>query len=107
MFAKLAMVLIAATALGAALLGLRQQRVQTVGAMAALHARMNATRQMLWDTQVRIAEASSPPRLREALQRAGLATEPINAPPVEASTQAAPDRGRVPLIAAGRHHDRD
>lgn len=80
MFPKLAIALIAATAFGATLLGLRQQRVQTVGQMAALHAQMNRTRQEMWDTQVRIAEHASPTRLKEALQRAGLDVEPWTRP---------------------------
>ncbi len=96
MFAKLAIVLIAAAAIGAVLLGLRQQRVQTVGRMAAMHAQMNRTRQSMWDTQVRIAQHANPSQLKDALQRAGLQVEPM----------VAPSR-HLPSVAASRAHDRD
>jgi hypothetical protein len=99
MFPKLAVSLIVAAAIGAALLGLRQQRVQTVSHMAALHAKMNGTRQSMWDTQVRIAQHANPQRLREALQRAGVEVEPIVVP--------ARPRRALPTIAASHAHDRD
>lgn len=98
MFPKLALSLIVATAIGAALLGLRQQRVQTVSRMAALHAAMNSTRQTMWDTQVRIAQHANPQQLKEALQRAGVAVEPIRLHD--------PSRS-LPSVAASHAHERD
>lgn len=98
MFAKLALSLIVATAIGAALLGLRQQRVQTVSQMAALHASMNSTRQSMWDTQVRIAQHANPQQLKDALERAGLQVEPI---------RLDPSLRHLPSVAASQAHDRN
>ena len=108
MFPKLAIAIIAATAIGAALLGLRQQRVQTVNRMAMLHSQMNKTRQSMWDTQVRIAEFANPTRLREAMTRAGLNVEPLFAPtPGRAPGSPPGSAPAMPSVAASPTHARD
>ena len=68
-------------ALAAALLGLRQQRLQMQHEMTRMHGRMDAARQQTWDLQVRIAEGTQPLVLQEALQRAGLELEPLQIQP--------------------------
>lgn len=117
MFAKLAIAILVATAIGAGLLGLRQQRVQTVNRMAMLHSQMNRTRQSMWDTQVRIAEFANPARLREAMARAGVAVEPLFSPvpvpgPGRNSSGVAQRRGTesqaaLPSVAVSPAHARD
>ena len=77
MYAKL-LVLIASVTVGAAvLLHLRQQRFDAMYEMALLHQQMNADRQALWHWQARIAAATEPPTLIQALARAELALEPV------------------------------
>jgi cell division protein FtsL len=70
-------VILAAAAIAMALLGLRQQRLATMHRMARLHANMTESRQMMWDLQVRIAEASRPATLQDAAARTGLQVEPL------------------------------
>ena len=77
MLAKLITVVIVATAVAAVLLGLRQQRLQLMHEMAAMHSRINDNRQVMWDLQVRIAERTQPEALHAALARAELEVQPI------------------------------
>lgn len=76
MYAKLFIAVLATVVLGAALLGLRQQRLQTMHEMAELHADMDRARRATWDLQVRIGEKIEPDRLREAIERNQLVMEP-------------------------------
>ena len=76
MYAKLFVTVLAATALGAAVLGLRQQRLQTMHEMAELHADMDRTRRETWNLQIQIGERVEPDRLREAIDRNQLVMEP-------------------------------
>lgn len=77
MFVKLLTVVVFATALAAALLSVRQQRLQAMHEMAQHHRQIDAARQATWDTQVKIAQRLRPGELREALERARLALEPV------------------------------
>ncbi|MEM9420354.1 MAG: hypothetical protein AAGA25_15050 [Planctomycetota bacterium] len=63
-----------------ALLGLHQQRMQTLHAMSDLHVQMDADRKATWDAQSEIAEGSHPVALKEAVQRIGLDLEPLKLP---------------------------
>lgn len=76
MYAKLFIAVLAITVLGAALLGLRQQRLQTMHEMAELHADMDRARRDTWNLQVEIGEKIEPDRLREAIERNQLVLEP-------------------------------
>ena len=96
MYAKLFIAVLATVVLGAALLGLRQQRLQTMHEMAELHADMDKARRDTWDLQVRIGEQIEPERLREAIERNQLVMEPSTR-----ATEAAPPptqfvRGTMP-----------
>ena len=77
MFTKLLAVIVFVTAVGAALLALRQQRLESMHDMATLHGQMDQDRQATWDCQVRLAEAVEPARLREAIERAQLKLQPL------------------------------
>ncbi len=81
MYAKLFVTVLAATALGAGLLGLRQQRLQTMHEMAELHADMDRPRRDTWDLQIEIGEKIEPDRLREAIDRNQLVMEPSTRAP--------------------------
>ena len=67
----------AATLVAAALLHVRQQRFDAMHEMATLHRQMNDHRQALWRWQARIAKATEPPALIQAIARAELALEPV------------------------------
>lgn len=91
MVAKMIMVVVFAAAVGAVLLGLRQQRLQLMHEMARMHAQMNRSRQDTWDLQVKIAEGTQPGELREAIARSNLELEPI--------TPADPSAGWPSVVA--------
>lgn len=72
------------SAVGAGLLGLRQQQLNDKHAMAESHAEMKEGREHIKDLQVRIAKMTRPEALYEAIERAELQVEPIARRPVEA-----------------------
>lgn len=74
------------SAVGAGLLGLRQQQLNDKHAMAVSHAQMKDAREHIKDLQVRIAKMTRPEALREAIERVDLSVEPISSRPT-----AAPD----------------
>lgn len=76
-FAKLLVVIVGAAAIGAALLGMRQQRLQIMHQMAQLYRQMDQSRQETWDLQVEIAQRIRPEALRAAAERASLVLEPV------------------------------
>jgi len=76
MFAKLLTALVLAVLIGSAVFSLRQQRLELMHEITALHRQMNRDRQTTWDSQVRIANRTSPVALHEAIARAGLDMEP-------------------------------
>ncbi len=97
MFARLLFTIASLTVIAAALLGLRQQRLQTMHAMAQLHVRMDADRKATWDAQAQIAEGMHPAALREAVRRVGLELEPLPSPEPQlrsAAAEAWPDPDR-------------
>lgn len=75
MFLKCATAIIIAALTGAFLLGLRQQRFETMHNMAKIHSGMNSTRQTMWNLQTRIAAQIQPVRLQEAIVKANLPFE--------------------------------
>lgn len=77
MLPKLIAVVVIGTALAAVLLGMRQQRLQMMHEMARMHSKINASRQEVWDLQVKIAERMEPEFLKAAIARAELQLEPI------------------------------
>lgn len=66
------------SAVGAGLLGLRQQQLNDKHAMAVSHAEMKESREHIKDLQVRIAKMTRPEALNEAIERAELQVEPIS-----------------------------
>ena len=85
MFFKCAIAIIIAAVTGAMLLGLRQQRFETMHNMAKIHSGMNSTRQTMWNLQTRVAGHIQPARLQEAITQANLPFETFTpSTPVEA-----------------------
>lgn len=68
----------ALTAIGAGLLGLRQQQHNHLHAIAAMHAQMRDDREAVKDLKVRIAQRDNPDALRETIRRLNLQYEPIS-----------------------------
>ena len=87
MLGKLLTLIVFIIAIGAALLGMRQYRLNIQGDMTRLHHEMNQSRKELWDMQVRIARQTEPQALRQAVQRAQLELEPITPATQPAATQ--------------------
>ena len=97
MFSRALAILLFATAIGVALLALRQQRLTMMHEMALIHADMNQSRQHMWDLQVRIADKVEPPKLAKAIERAKLKLEPA-APGAAEAMQA--ERAGVSNVSA-------
>ena len=74
-------VVILLSAIGAGLLGLRQQQLNDKHAMAQSHAEMKEAREHIKDLQVRIAKMTRPEALNEAIERVQLRVEPISRRP--------------------------
>lgn len=74
-------VVILLSAVGAGLLGLRQQQLNDKHAMAVSHAQMKNAREHIKDLQVRIAKMTRPEAIREAIERVDLRVEPISTGP--------------------------
>ena len=77
MYAKMLLLIACATVFAVALLHMRQERLDAMHDMATLHGQMNDNRQAMWRWQSRIAEASDPPALLQAIVRAELDLEPL------------------------------
>ena len=93
MFTKGLLVIVCGTAIAVGLLAMRQHRLTAMHDMTRLHAKMNDSREGMWDMQVRIACRIDPPKLAKAIERAKLQLEPATPGVVEASqrlTAAAP-----------------
>ena len=71
-------VVVLLSAIGAGLLGLRQQQLNDKHAMAASHAQMKDAREHIKDLQVRIAKMTRPEALKDAIDRADIRVEPIS-----------------------------
>lgn len=78
-------VVVLLSAVGAGLLGLRQQQLNDKHAIAKSHAEMKEAREHIKDLQVRIAKMTRPEAINEALERADLTVEPISRRPVSES----------------------
>ncbi|MCC7193547.1 MAG: hypothetical protein IT444_12275 [Phycisphaeraceae bacterium] len=76
MFLKGLAIIVFIVGIAVVLLGMRQERLTSMHEMAQLHAKMNRSRQAMWDMQVRVAGKTSPEALAEAVQRAKLQLEP-------------------------------
>jgi len=84
------------SAIGAGLLGLRQQQLNDKHAMAQSHAQMKDDRELIKDLQVRIARLTRPEALRDAIERARLDMQPISrgtATPTDDPDQPDPQDG--------------
>lgn len=79
MLPRLLLLLIGLSLIGSAALELRRQRNEQLHAIAELHLEMDRTRKATWDTQYRIVERTSPPRLLAALKRLEIPTRPVPA----------------------------
>lgn len=77
----LAVVLLLA-AIGAGLLGMRQQQLNDKHAIAEHHGQMKSDREQIKDLQVRIARKTTPEALQQAIDQAQLQLEPITREPV-------------------------
>lgn len=80
MLPKLFFTIASIALIAGALLGLHQQRLQTLHAMADLHVQMDGDRKATWDAQAKIAEGTHPVALYEAVHRIGLDLEALPAP---------------------------
>ena len=84
MFPRLLATAAAIAVVAAALLALRQQRLQTLHAMGELHVQMDRDRKLTWDAQTDIAEGTHPGALHAAVERVNLKLGPsapaVNAP---------------------------
>lgn len=76
MFHKLAMLTLMLVCLGAALLLLRQQRLELANRNAALYWEIQRHRQVIWATEARGAELLRPSELQKRVERAKLGLEP-------------------------------
>jgi len=77
MLSKFIMAIVLGLLMGVTLLELRQQRIDAMHDMAAMHRAMNRTRQTIWNHQAHINEAIRPDQLQQAIERSGLELEPI------------------------------
>lgn len=85
-------VVVLLSAVGAGLLGLRQQQLNDKHAMAVSHAEMKDAREHIKDLQVRIAKMTRPEVLQQAIDRVDLRVEPISrrpAPDEQEDTESA------------------
>lgn len=78
------------SAIGAGLLGLRQQQLNDKHSMAQSHAEMKNDRETIKDLQVRIAKLTRPEALRDAIERARLEMQPISRRSDEPTTDSDP-----------------
>ena len=85
-------VVILLSAVGAGLLGLRQQQLNDKHAMAHSHAEMKEGREHIKDLQVRIARMTRPQALKQAIERARLNVEPISRSMANPENETAPDQ---------------
>jgi hypothetical protein len=77
MLPRLLLLLLTLSLIGSAALELRRQRHEQLHAIAELHLDMDRVRKATWDTQYRIVELTSPPRLLAALDRLDIPTRPV------------------------------
>lgn len=88
MFHKLAILTLMLVFLAAALLILRQERLEAANRNAALYWQIQRSRQSIWATQARSAALLRPNELRERIEHAKL-----NLQPLDPAKAADPSRG--------------
>lgn len=81
MFAKTLFLIVVGTAMGTALLGLRQRQLELAHTNAVLHRQIDLSRQVLWNMQTRIARGTDPETLRRVVVETALPLEPVVARP--------------------------
>ncbi|XAM00217.1 hypothetical protein OT109_02285 [Phycisphaeraceae bacterium D3-23] len=74
-------VVIVLAAVGAGMLGMRQQQLTHMHATTVIHGQMRDHRKEIKDYQIRIESLKEPARLREAIRRLDLQLEPIGEEP--------------------------
>ncbi|MEM9108661.1 MAG: hypothetical protein AAGC72_01405 [Planctomycetota bacterium] len=79
------------SAVGAGLLGLRQQQINDKHAMAVSHAEMKDSREHIKDLQIRIAKMARPEALKQAIERVELMVEPISRRPAADEDREEPE----------------
>lgn len=84
------------TAIGAGLLGMRQQQLNDKHAIAEHHAQMKLDREAIKDLQVRIARRTTPQALRDAIERAQLDLVPITSRSGQTQAAAEPNTTDAP-----------
>jgi hypothetical protein len=77
MYAKALALILIATVTAAALVALRQQRLQAAHRMTQTHRRIDTTRQDLWVLQARVSEYLGPRRLEDAITRNELSLQSV------------------------------
>jgi len=77
MLMRYLMVVISLAAVGAGMLGLRQQQLAHMHAIAVMHGQMRDHREEIKDYQIRIEVMKEPDRLQEAIRRLELQLEPV------------------------------
>lgn len=102
MFAKLLLLVMVTTVVGATLLGLRQQRLQLMHEMAGLHSQIDRARQATWDMQTRIAQLTEAGALEQAIERAELELESVTPADITQPTPFAKPPRRVAEVNHGR-----
>ena len=83
MFAKTLFLIVLGTAIGTALLGLRQRQLELAHTNAVLHRRIDLSQQLLWEMQTHIARGIDPEALRRAVAETAMELEPDVALPAE------------------------
>jgi hypothetical protein len=98
MFAKGIALVLFATAVAATLVGLRQHRLELSHDMAVMHRKIDTSRQGLWCLQADLADQMNPVRLKQRIEAAPLALEPL--------TPMRPRRGATYQLAHQQETDR-
>ncbi|MBI1368918.1 MAG: hypothetical protein GC162_09730 [Planctomycetes bacterium] len=88
MFAKLVTMTLLLVCLASAMLVLRQHRIQLANDSAVLHQQIVHLRQEIWDAQGKAANVLEPRQLRNRIDAAQLALEPV-APSASPATRFA------------------
>jgi cell division protein FtsL len=88
MLLRYLLTVIGLAAVGAGMLGLRQQQLAHQHAIAVTHGQMRDQREAIKDYQIRIEEMKQPAHLRDAVRRLDLRLEPVSGPDAATVTVA-------------------
>lgn len=80
MLMRYLLTVIGLAAVGAGMLGLRQQQLAHMHAIAVTHGQMRDQREAVKDYQIRIEQMKQPAQLRDAVRRLDLRLEPVSGP---------------------------